>query len=216
MYTLVKQFYDQSNENATLTEIFNATGGDKGSYFTHVNSNINIAHNYTETYEHIMSPFRHSALNILEIGLKCPYFPGASIKGWNAYFTNANYFGIDIVDCSEFNTERIHTDIVDQTSEEQLINYIKNKSKFKFIIDDGVHTEPAVTISLGTLFPHLESKGVYFIEDLHVIDIYNIKKLASKNFTSPYISADKINYINEHIDNCYFTNNEKLCIIYKK
>jgi len=44
----------------------------------------------------------------------------------------------------------------------------------------------------------------------------NLYKLINKNFETNIISLDKIKYINENISSCYFTNNDKLCIIIKK
>jgi len=200
----------------TLTDIFNVYGGDKGSYFTHVGTANNIAHYYTKIYEMFMEQYRDVEINILEIGLWCSYFPGSSIKGWNSYFNKVQYYGIDIVDCTQFNNDNVHISICDQTSEEMLAEFLKDKPLFKFIIDDGVHEEEAIIKSLGTLFPHLESKGVYFIEDLHVVNKTDLYKLREKNFESKYISQDKIDYINNNIENCYFSQDQKLCVIIKK
>ena len=200
----------------TLTDIFNIYGGDKGSYFTHVGTTNNIAHYYTRIYELYMEKFRDEEINMLEIGLWCSYFPGSSIKGWNSYFNKVQYYGIDIVDCTQFNNDSVHISICDQTSEEMLGEYIKDKPKFKFIIDDGIHEEEAIIKSLGSLFPQLESKGIYFIEDLHVVNRTNLYKLCDKTFESSFISEDKIAYINENVENCYFSQDHKLCVIIKK
>jgi len=200
----------------SLTEIFNEMGSDKGSYFTHKNSTTNIAHNYTSTYDEIMTPFRDENINFLEIGLWSPYYPGASIKAWTKYFTKVKFYGIDIVDCRHLTNDNINISMLDQSNESELNEFIEGKPKFKFIIDDGGHTEHMIIKSLGTLFPHLESGGVYFIEDLHVVDKKNLYKLINKNFETNIISLDKIKYINENISSCYFTNNDKLCIIIKK
>jgi len=200
----------------TLTEIFNQAGGDKGSYFTHVGSTKNVAHNYTKTYEKIMNAYRDDKFNLLEIGIWCPYFPGSSVKSWPQYFQNATYYGVDIVDCRHLESDRIKIDIVDQRKPESLSRFVKDKQKFKFIVDDGCHEEDAIIISLGFLFPMLESGGVYFIEDLHVVDKTFLSKLIDKNFTSKYIDQEKIDYINENIEKCYFENDNKLLIIHKK
>jgi hypothetical protein len=203
-------------QQQTLTDVFNEVGGDKGSYFAHVGSTENIAHNYAEVYDRIMKPYKDTPFNLLEIGLWCPFFPGASVKAWPAYFEKVTYYGVDIVDCTHLASERVNIDIVDQRSESSITNYLQDKPKFKFIIDDGCHEEDAITISLGSLFPVLESGGVYFIEDLHVVDKSRLYNLMNKQFQSPYIDQDKLDYINNNIDKCYFENNGKLCIIHKK
>jgi hypothetical protein len=199
-----------------LNEIFNEYGGDKGTYFVHEGTTENIAHGYTEVYEKFMEKYRNKEINMLEIGLWCPYFPGSSVKAWDKYFSKFNYYGIDIVDCKQLSSDRINIDIVDQKNEKQLENYLKDKPDFKFIIDDGCHEEDAITISLGTLFDKLESGGIYFIEDLHVVDKTRLYKLKDKKFDSKFISKEKIKYINENIKECYFDCNDKLCIIIKK
>tara|TARA_R110000787_G_scaffold45333_2_gene110552 strand:- start:6813 stop:7433 length:621 start_codon:yes stop_codon:yes gene_type:complete len=205
-----------NNKKITLTEIFDEEGGDKGSYFTHKDSTENLAHNYTKVYDEVMSPFRDEEINLMEIGLWCPFFPGSSVKAWSRYFSKATYYGVDIVDCTQLASEGVNIDIMDQRNEKQMSSYIKDKPKFKFIIDDGCHEEDAIILSLGSLFPHLESGGMYFIEDLHVVDKTNLYNLVTNKFTSEYISEDKIKYINENVDRCYFSEDGKLCVIYKK
>jgi len=164
-----------------------------------------------------MDQFRNEPINLLEIGLWCPYFPGASIKAWSEYFKNSNYFGIDIVDCTQEASEKIHIGIVDQTSEAELKAYIDDKPKFKFIIDDGCHEEQAILTSLSVLFPKLENGGVYFIEDLHVVNSSIIKNMVNEGkIKTNKISKESCDYINENIKTCKFELNEKLCIIIKK
>ena len=199
----------------TLTEIFDSEGGDKGSFFCHIGTTENLAHRYTYIYEKYMESFRNEQFNLLEIGICCPFFPGASLRAWYRYFTNAQLFGLDIIECSKFCNDRVRTFVIDQTSESQLENFKRIAPKFTFMIDDGCHDERAITISLGTLFSHLESGGIYFIEDLHVVNKTNLLKLVDKKFTSPYISQEKIDYINANIAEATFSDNQKMCIIRK-
>lgn len=199
----------------TLTEIFDAEGGDKGSFFCHVGTSENLAHKYTYIYEQYMEAYRDQQFNMLEIGVCCPFFPGASLRSWYEYFPNARIFGLDIIDCSRFDNDRVKTFIVNQTSEIQLRRFLQDSPSFKFIIDDGCHDERAITISLGTLFPALESGGIYFIEDLHVVHKDNLLRLVDKKFTSPFIDQDKIDYINNHIAEAVFSQDQKMCIIKK-
>tara|TARA_R110001599_G_scaffold1706_5_gene8457 strand:- start:11734 stop:12339 length:606 start_codon:yes stop_codon:yes gene_type:complete len=199
----------------TLTDIFNEEGGDKGSFFSHIDQTENLAHNYTIIYDEYMKEYRDKNIAMLEIGLWCPYFPGASIRAWSRYFSTVQYYGIDIVDCTKLSSENVFIDIVDQRNENALNSYIKDKPMFKFIIDDGCHEEDAIVISLGNLFPQLESGGIYFIEDLHVVDKRNLLQLVTKTFTSEYISKDKLKYINDNIRECRFSDDGKMCIIHK-
>lgn len=208
---------EQNQEKQSLSQIFDKMGSDKGTFFTHVGQTQNIAHFYTLVYEQQMEKFRDDEINMLEIGIWSPYYPGASVKAWTEYFPNANFYGVDIVeDCRQLHGGKVNIDIVDQRSEEQLQKYLLDKPKFKFIIDDGCHEEDAIIISLGTLFPHLESGGIYYIEDLHVVNKSNLYYLFYKKFKSHYLTQDKLDYINDNIDWCSFSPDGKLCIIKKK
>jgi len=205
------------NNKKTLTEIFDEEGGDKGSIFKHENSDVNLAHNYTKFYEELMSEHRNHDINLLEIGLWCPYFPGASVRAWNRYFTNFKYYGVDIVDCTHLDDgNKINIEILDQKSESQILKYLKNKPEFDFIIDDGCHEEDGIVISFGNFFPKLKSGGYYIIEDLHVVNKENLYKLSEKKFESRFLSKDKLDYINSNIESCVFLCDEKLCVINKK
>jgi hypothetical protein len=199
----------------TLTEIFDQEGSDKGSFFCHVGQTENLAHKYTYIYEQYMETFRDAPFNLLEIGICSPFYPGASLRAWYKYFTKAEIYGLDIVDCSGFCNDRVKTFIVDQTSKTQLTNFISTVPSFKFIIDDGCHDERAITISLGALFPVLESGGIYFIEDLHVVHKDNLLKLVDKKFYSPFISEQQLDYINANIASAVFSEDKKMCIIKK-
>lgn len=200
---------------STLTEIFDKQGSDKGSFFAHVGTTENLAHNYTYVYERYMEEFRNSPFNMLEIGICSPFYPGASLRAWYQYFQQAQIFGLDIVECSRFENDRVKTFLVDQTSEVQLRNFAKLAPQFKFIIDDGCHDERAITISLGELFPSLESGGIYFIEDLHVVHKDRLFKLVDKQFVSPFIAPAKLEYINANIARATFSDDKKMCIIEK-
>lgn len=200
----------------SLTQIFDDSGSDKGSYFCHKGSTLNQAHRYTTIYEKFMDPYRDQNINLLEIGLWSPYYPGASVRAWGEYFEKAMYYGIDIVDCTHLNSDRIKIEMVDQSSKNMLENYKKDKPQFKFIIDDGCHEEIPIIISLASLFPKLESGGIYFIEDLHVVDKTMLYKLLERNLNSPSISEEENAYINQNIKNCYFFCEDKLCVLIKK
>jgi hypothetical protein len=139
----------------TLDEIAIKYNTDKSSLF----------HNYTEKYDKYFSGMRNEKIKVLEIGIQNGY----SLKTWKEYFPNAEIFGIDIVDCSRMNEERIMTLLGSQTD----INFLKKINEehgpFDIIIDDGSHYSSDMTISFETLFPLLRPGGLYIVEDLHCI-----------------------------------------------
>ena len=200
-----------------LTEICNNEGGDKGDYYTHKWDNTNIAHGYSKIYEKYLESKRNDNIKLLEIGIWCEYFPGASQRIWNKYFTNITYHGVDIVDCSHLSNDNNIIHLCDQESQDSLQELCDNISNdFDIIIDDGCHKDRAILITLAKLFSKLKSGGIYFIEDLHVVDKSEIINLGTNNFKSKYLTEDENNYINDNILECHFHLNNKFCVIIKK
>ncbi len=162
----------------SLTDIANQYGTDKGTLGPSLTYG---AHNYTDIYEAYLSRYRQNPVNILEIGIGVDgdrwnaYIVhgrnktgGASLKMWKDYFPRGEIFGIDINSAKHFDSERIHTFVIDQGNRQDIQNFIKKIKNiyFDFIFDDGSHRPDHQQISLGFLFPRLKPKGIYFIEDL--------------------------------------------------
>jgi len=121
-------------------------------------------HEYTSRYEMYLEPFRDLEFNLLEIGI-CD---GASIKMWKEYFPKATIVAIDIDPrCKEFEEDRIHVHIGDQTDISFLQSVVNQHGHFEVILDDGGHSWKQQIISYETLFPRLTPGGLYFIEDMH-------------------------------------------------
>lgn len=181
MPMIVKSSFKEWREKKkrSLTELSNYFGSDKG---TKGPSNRHVAHNYTDIYNAYFSKVRDEPINILEIGIglrthhKKPRIAhgrnesgGASIKTWEQYFPNAQIYAIDYLPATEFDSERVHTFIVDQGKRQDMERFLAliGDTTFDFIIDDGSHRADHQQLSLQLLFPHLKSGGTYFIEDLN-------------------------------------------------
>ena len=54
----------------------------------------NTAHSYLPLYQKLLINKKETAKNVLEVGI-CH---GGSIKLWSDFFTNANVYGLDIMD----------------------------------------------------------------------------------------------------------------------
>lgn len=157
-------------KSTDLCEIMNRHGSDKGSGH----------HNYTKVYDILFSPMRTKNLNVLEIGIgtvnpNLPssmagkpggYNPGSSLRGLEEYFPNAQIFGADIDRDILFNTERISTFYLDQTSDNSLNELINRNIKFDIIIDDGWHYFPNNFQVMTRLYTLLNPGGIYVIEDI--------------------------------------------------
>lgn len=118
-------------------------------------------HNFTPSYDSHLSHLRDQNIRLLEIGIS----EGPSLKMWEEYFQNGQIVGVDIIECSHLNTRRIHTMIINQEKEEELLSI---PGEFEIIIDDGGHTMFQQQLTLKTLFEtKLKNGGIYILEDLH-------------------------------------------------
>ncbi len=175
-------------------------------------------HNYVELYETFFSPLRDEVERIFEIGVA----EGYSLQLWEDYFPNATVFGIDIVDSSSIDTDRIKTFVADQSSREQLGAFLAaHGSDFDIILDDGGHAMNMQQISFGYLFPHLKPGGLYVIEDIHTSfpsrysDRYGARAdesnttftmivnfIRDSQFRSEYLTAQEMRYLTENVEYC--------------
>ena len=85
---------------------------------------------------------------------------------WKDYFYNSLIIGIDIVDkCRKHEEERIKVEIGSQTNGDFLKTVCEKYGPFDLIIDDGSHINKDVIFSYGVLFEHINSQGIYVVED---------------------------------------------------
>ena len=103
------------------------------------------------------------------------YQPGASLKMWRDFFTNANIYSIDINRDALFTEERINTYLCSQIDQIKINELFKNK-KFNFILDDGSHLLEHQIKSLNIFLDYLENDGIYIIEDVKE-DLFNKENL---------------------------------------
>lgn len=118
-------------------------------------------HNFTPFYDSNLSYLRDQNIKLLEIGIS----EGPSLKMWEEYFQNGHIIGVDILERSYMNTDRITTMIIDQEKADELLSI---PGEFDIIIDDGGHTMFQQQLTLKTLLgPKLKNGGIYILEDLH-------------------------------------------------
>lgn len=150
---------------------------------------------FMDIYEKYFENLQTKKLSILEIGID----KGDSLRLWREYFINSKICGIDI-DKKDFiidGVEIIHGDQNDKL----LLDKIATKyGKFDIIIDDGSHVCRHIINSFNHLFDHLNTNGIYIVEDLQTsyVPRYGgsrinlIKKSTSMNFFKRL--SDSINY----------------------
>jgi hypothetical protein len=156
-------YADSQFKFGELTTLADKYGTDKGSNGYHDKFGGH-GHHYTEVYEYFFYPLKYSAKKVFEIGVES----GASEKMFRDYFPNAIIYGVDIVDESKLDSDRIKTFIADQSKRKQLKAFLdKYGAGYDILLDDGGHTMDQQQISFGYLLPYVRSGGLYVIEDVH-------------------------------------------------
>lgn len=126
-------------------------------------------HWFTPHYDRHFSPYRDEEVRVLEIGIggyQHPEWGGGSLRMWKHFFHRGLIHGLDIVDKSHADAQRITTLIGDQNDPDCLADIAEKYGPFDIVIDDGSHINQHVRTSFHALFPHVRNGGLYVIEDL--------------------------------------------------
>lgn len=197
-----------------LVYLANYYQSDKGT-------SVSTDHGYSLIYNEIFSRFKDDAFKMLEIGLRHPSklskFDFPSLQIWLQYFKKADVFGFDIGVFETPDNKRLKIFRGDQGNRYDLKQLLAHTTgKFFLIIDDGSHATHHQLISLGTLFPYLESGGLYLIEDLHFqpasIELPGLQKTRSvleeikarRTPKSPALSDSEMQYLVDSVDSVDF------------
>jgi hypothetical protein len=136
-------------------------------------------HLFGQRYQLHFAPLRTKKLKILEIGIggvevgvsggyaDDPYSGGESLRMWKNYFPNSMIYGIDIIDKTALESDRIKIFQGSQDDEVFLKKVVEQTGKLDIIIDDGSHHNDHVIKTFKVLFPELNDGGIYIIEDTH-------------------------------------------------
>jgi hypothetical protein len=131
-------------------------------YNTKKNSKYN---NYGKYYDRYLNNYINKQIRYLEIGMA----KGESLLAMCEYFVNAQVIaGIDRNPfCITFEEKKknIFVEIGKQNNELFLKKVNDKYGGFDIIIDDGSHELDDILVSFNTLFPLLNDKGVYIIEN---------------------------------------------------
>jgi hypothetical protein len=119
---------------------------------------------YLQIYELYFEHRRNKKIDLLEIGVR----RGESMDLWYKYFSNGEFFGIDVAETWWLTLlyENVHYIHADATKPEVLEHFDEQQS-FDIIMDDGSHINKDIISSFEIFWPRLKSKGVYVIEDLY-------------------------------------------------
>lgn len=118
-------------------------------------------HSYLDKYEFFIRRWKNEPIIILELGV----FKGGSIKMWEAYFTKAKIYGVDIDEaCKCYESDRSKIIIQDLADENELKKLAELHPQI--IVDDASHIWSHQIKAIFQLFPRLSQGGVFIMEDL--------------------------------------------------
>jgi len=168
----------------------------------------NTTHSYLPLYQKLLINKRETAKNVLEVGI-CQ---GGSIKLWSDFFTNANVYGLDIINIDNIwegikNNEKIilHTS-TDAYNYDFFINNFLNKNiRFDFMLDDGPHSLESMIEFIKLYSQIMTDDGILIIEDVQSWDWIDILENAVPENLKQFIKTYDLRENKNRYDDIVFT-----------
>ncbi len=160
----VESFAKQTDPKSMINE---ADSEMARLFYGHQGRLVDKWNHYLSIYERHLKRFRDDNsrhVRLLEIGV----FHGGSLELWRKYFgPSATIFGIDIDSrCGGISNSELNVRIGSQADPEFLRRVVQEMGGLDIVIDDGSHVGSHQRTSFETLFPLLDTRGVYIAEDL--------------------------------------------------
>jgi cephalosporin hydroxylase len=137
----------------------------------------NTVHSYLPLYQTLLFKKKETALHVLEVGI----YHGGSIKLWSDFFTNANVYGLDIMNINDVcenikNNEKIklYTSYDAYNNDLFTNNFLNKNIKFDFMLDDGPHTLESMKQFIKLYSQIMKEDGILIIEDVQSWDWIDI------------------------------------------
>jgi hypothetical protein len=168
----------------------------------------NTTHNYLELYESLLVNKKHTAKNVLEIGI---YYHGGSIKLWSDYFKNARIYGLDTLHINSICNDIKNKDNIilytssDAYNEKFFIDEFLNKNiKFDFMLDDGPHTLDSMLQFIKLYTQVMTDDGILIIEDIPSLDWTDTIENEVPENLKPFIKIYDLRSIKGRFDDIVF------------
>jgi cephalosporin hydroxylase len=173
----------------------------------------NTSHSYLDVYEELLSPKKHSAKNVLEVGIGF----GGSIKLWSDFFPNAIVYGIDILPIDEIWDElKLHNKIILYTStnayDETFFNdtFVSVNKRFDLMIDDGPHSLESMIQFIKLYSQLMTDDGILIIEDVQFYDWIEPLKNAVPIELAKFIKVFDLRHVKNRWDDIIFVIDKQL------
>ena len=168
----------------------------------------NTTHSYLPLYQQLLMGKKETAKNVLEVGI-CT---GGSIKLWSDYFTNANVYGLDIMNINKVwesikDTEKIilHTSIDAYNHDFFVTNFLNKNIKCDFMLDDGPHSLESMIKFIQLYSQIMTDDGILIIEDVESWDWINILTTVVPEELKKFIKTYDLRSIKNRYDDIVFT-----------
>ena len=168
----------------------------------------NTVHSYLPLYQKLLINKKETAKNVLEIGI----LYGGSIKLWSDFFTNANVYGLDIININNVwegikNKEKIilHTSTDAYNNDFFINNFLNKDTKFDFMLDDGPHTLESMKQFIKLYSQIMTDDGILIIEDVQSIEWIDILKNEVPKHLKQFIKIYDLRQNKNRYDDIVFT-----------
>lgn len=120
---------------------------------------------YFSIYEREMGRFLKTPVSFLEIGV----FKGGSLPMWLEYFPEGSTLTFIDIDpaCKSLEIPGTNVRIGDQADSAFLNDVAAEFGPFDVILDDGSHINAHQIKTFEALWPHVQNRGLYMVEDCH-------------------------------------------------
>jgi len=164
-------------------------------------------HNYTSSYEKLLSPFVDENIRLLEIGVQ---YGGSSLL-WHEYLPKAKMVLVDIhnqVHPSIFERmdKKRYDFYIGDAYKDEVVDLVKNTSPegFDVIIDDGPHSLQSQIIFIQKYLPMLKKGGILIIEDIQDFNSVEILKQSTPQEYQDTIEVLDLRNIKNRYDDVLF------------
>lgn len=121
-------------------------------------------HNYTRVYNNLIDNTRK--LNLVELGID----KGYSLRMWADWMPSSKIYGIDLNLIQDIDNNRIQMEFGNACNANFCKDFLRKynlEHNIDIFIDDGSHLVHEQLLAFDLYWPHVKSKGLYIIEDLH-------------------------------------------------
>lgn len=168
----------------------------------------NTIHSYLPLYQKLLLSKKETAKNVLEVGI----YNGGSIKLWSDFFTNANVYGLDIMNINNVwegikNNERIilYTSTDAYNNDFFITHFLDKNIKFDFMLDDGPHSLESMKQFIKLYSQIMTDDGILIIEDVQSWDWIHILKNEVPENLQKFIKVYDLRKIKNRYDDIVFT-----------